>query len=106
MKLVFATLIRAADRWCRVSISDLERHQLTLPRVELGLDQPQPIPMTTKPTDATAPPHDQQATDLQGAQDLTPSAWIGLGARFTGPRDLTGRYRLERAARPAPCPAL
>jgi hypothetical protein len=28
MKLVFATLIRAADRWCRVSISDLERHQL------------------------------------------------------------------------------
>jgi hypothetical protein len=22
MKLVFATLIRAADRWCRVSISD------------------------------------------------------------------------------------
>jgi hypothetical protein len=44
--------------------------------------------MTTKPTDATAPPHDQHATDLQGAQDLTPSAWIGLGARFTGPRDL------------------
>jgi hypothetical protein len=25
MKLVFATLIRVADRWCRVSISDLER---------------------------------------------------------------------------------
>jgi hypothetical protein len=40
MKLVFATLIRAADRWCRVSISDLERHQLTLLRVELGLDPP------------------------------------------------------------------
>jgi hypothetical protein len=30
MKLVFATMIRAANRWCRVSISDLERHQLTL----------------------------------------------------------------------------
>ena len=29
MKLVFATMIRAADRWCRVSVSDLERHQLT-----------------------------------------------------------------------------
>jgi transposase-like protein len=29
IKLVFATMIRAADRWCRVSISDLERHQLT-----------------------------------------------------------------------------
>jgi putative transposase len=40
MKLVFATLIRAADRWCRVSISDLERHQLRLLRAELGLDPP------------------------------------------------------------------
>ncbi len=29
MKLVFAVMIRAADRWCRVSISDLERHQLS-----------------------------------------------------------------------------
>jgi hypothetical protein len=89
MKLVFATLIRAADRWCRVSISDLERHQLTLLRVELGLNPLPAIPMTTKPTDATAPPHDQHVTDLQGAQDLTPAAWIGLGARFTGPRDLS-----------------
>lgn len=26
MKLAYATMIRAADRWCRVSISDLERH--------------------------------------------------------------------------------
>jgi putative transposase len=40
LKLVFATMIRAADRWCRVSISDLERHQLTLLRTELGLDPP------------------------------------------------------------------
>jgi putative transposase len=40
MKLVFATMIRAADRWCRVSISDLERHQLTLLRAQLGLDPP------------------------------------------------------------------
>jgi hypothetical protein len=40
MKLVFATLIRAADRWCRVSISDLEHHQLALLRAELGLDPP------------------------------------------------------------------
>ena len=40
MKLVFATMIRAADRWCRVSISDLERHQLKLLRNELGLDPP------------------------------------------------------------------
>jgi transposase-like protein len=40
MKLVFATMIRTADRWCRVSISDLERHQLRLLRAELGLDPP------------------------------------------------------------------
>jgi putative transposase len=44
MKLVFATMIRAAERWCRVSISDLERHQLKLLRAELGLDPP---PATT-----------------------------------------------------------
>ena len=40
LKLVFATMMRAADRWCRVSISDLERHQLRLLRAELGLDPP------------------------------------------------------------------
>lgn len=40
MKLVFATLIRCADRWSRVSITDLERHQLQLLRVELGIDPP------------------------------------------------------------------
>jgi putative transposase len=45
MKLVFATMIRAAERWCRVSISDLERHQLTLLRAELG---PDPPPATDK----------------------------------------------------------
>jgi transposase-like protein len=40
IKLVFAIVIRAAERWCRVSISDLERHQLRLLRAELGLDPP------------------------------------------------------------------
>ncbi len=40
MKLVFAVLIRAADRWCRVSVSELERQQLRLLRRELGLDPP------------------------------------------------------------------
>jgi putative transposase len=40
MKLVFATMIRAAEHWCRVSITDLERHQLKLLRAELGLDPP------------------------------------------------------------------
>jgi putative transposase len=40
MKLAFATMIRAAERWCRVSINDIERHQLRLLRVELGLHPP------------------------------------------------------------------
>lgn len=40
MKLVFATLIRASDRWSRVSVSDLERKQLVLLRQELGIDPP------------------------------------------------------------------
>jgi putative transposase len=40
MKLVFATMIHAAELWCWVSISDLERHQLKLLRTELGIDPP------------------------------------------------------------------
>jgi len=40
MKLAFATMIRSAERWSRVSINDLERHQLKLLRAELGLDPP------------------------------------------------------------------
>lgn len=40
MKLAFATMIRSAERWCRVSINDIERHQLSLLRVELGIDPP------------------------------------------------------------------
>jgi len=40
MKLAFATMIRAAQRWCRVSINDIERRQLRLLRAELGLDPP------------------------------------------------------------------
>lgn len=40
MKLVFATMIRCAQRWMRISISDLERHQLRLLRQELGIDPP------------------------------------------------------------------
>jgi transposase-like protein len=40
MKLVFATLIRCADRWSRISISDTERHQLRLLRAQLELDPP------------------------------------------------------------------
>jgi putative transposase len=47
MKLAFATMIRAADRWCRVSINDIERHQLRLLRAELGLDPP---PVQDQPT--------------------------------------------------------
>jgi transposase-like protein len=49
MKLAFATMIRSAQRWCRVSVNDLERHQLKLLRIELGLDPPPPAEDQTSP---------------------------------------------------------
>ncbi len=49
MKLVFATLIRSAQRWSRIAVSDLERHQLRLLRQELGIDPPP----TSKKEDTT-----------------------------------------------------
>ena len=52
MKLVFATLIRCAQRWSRISISDLERHQLQLLRQELGIDPP-PTRKENTPTEET-----------------------------------------------------
>ena len=48
MKLAFATMIRTAERWCRVSINDLERHQLKLLRAQLGLDPPPAEDHTTR----------------------------------------------------------
>ena len=72
MKLVFATMIRAADRWCRVSITDLERHQLRLLRAELGLDPPPAGTDNRRPTDANEwPCMIDRPTQLQDAQDLT-----------------------------------
>src|SRR5918998_577996 len=50
-----------ADRWCRVSISDLERHQLTLLRTELGLDPPPANPNHRKTNQHKDIAHDQQA---------------------------------------------
>jgi putative transposase len=52
MKLVFATLIRSAQRWSRISINDLERHQLRLLRQELGIDPP-PTTKEDTPTETT-----------------------------------------------------
>lgn len=40
MKLVFATLIRASERWSRVSVSELERKQLELLGQKLVIDPP------------------------------------------------------------------
>lgn len=40
MQLAFATTIRAAEHWCRVSVNDIERHQLKLLRIQLGIDPP------------------------------------------------------------------
>jgi len=53
MKLVFATMIRAADRWSRVSVSDLERHQLRLLRTDRGLDPPPATDHNEKQTTTT-----------------------------------------------------
>jgi putative transposase len=53
MKLVFATMIRAAERWSRVSITDLERHQLKLLRAELRIDPPPAQDQTTRRTRRT-----------------------------------------------------
>jgi transposase-like protein len=43
MKLVFASLIRCSQRWSRVSITDIERHQLRMLRAELKIE---PMPKT------------------------------------------------------------
>lgn len=48
LKLAFATMMRAAERWTRVSVNDLERRQLRLLRAQLGLDPP--------PADQSSPP--------------------------------------------------
>jgi len=40
MKLVSAVLARAAQRWSRVPMSELERAQLAVLREELGIDPP------------------------------------------------------------------
>lgn len=52
MKLVFATLIRCAQRWSRISISNFERRQLGLLRQELGIDPP-PTRKEDKATEET-----------------------------------------------------
>jgi putative transposase len=59
MKLVFATMIRAAERWSRISINDLERHQLRLLRAELGLDPP--------PTERASPQRQRRRTEPTAA---------------------------------------
>jgi hypothetical protein len=74
MKLVFATMIRAADRWCRVSISDLERHQLRLLRADLGLDPPPTTDEQKTPLPgAGASPHDHPGHPFTGTTGLDPS---------------------------------
>jgi hypothetical protein len=55
LKLVFVTMFRAASRWCRVSINDIERHQLRLLRAQLGLDPPSR--RSTSPTKEKTGPH-------------------------------------------------
>src|SRR5262249_22705188 len=73
IKLVFATMTRAAERWCRVSITDIERHQLQLLRAELGLDPP-PGRRSANATNEKnqARRGMKHGPDLQDAHDLTP----------------------------------
>jgi len=89
--MAFARMIRAAERWCRVSINDLKRHQLSLLRIELGADPP--------PTDdhanrgrnsnrqvATSSPWPiwnlQEATDLNTPTDKLPPEFHGRPAIY------------------------
>jgi hypothetical protein len=71
--------INAADRWCRVSISDLERHQFRPLPAELGLD---PLTRHRPPreTDDQHPAQERrrmitQATRSQEPQELTIRPW-------------------------------
>ena len=51
LKLVFATLQRASQRWQRIRITELEQKQLLVLRQHLGLD-PDPVPTTRSEQDA------------------------------------------------------
>jgi len=51
LKLVFATLQRASQRWQRIRITELEQKQLLVLRQYLGLD-PDPVPTTRSEQDA------------------------------------------------------
>jgi hypothetical protein len=54
----------------RVSSSALECHQLKRLRAAWDSIRRQPTLMTARSTGATTPPHDQQTTDSQDAQEL------------------------------------
>jgi hypothetical protein len=66
---VFATLIRTAQRWSRIAVSDLERHQLRLLRQELGIDPPPTSKEDTRTEETIA--HELTPSRLQTNQDLT-----------------------------------
>jgi hypothetical protein len=74
-------MIRAANRWCRVSISDLERHQLALLRAELGLDPPPANTKDRKTNQRKDLAAWSAATHLQDAQDLTVNRSVSCESR-------------------------
>jgi len=53
MNFVFATLIRTAQRWSRIAVSDLERHQLRLLLQQLGINPPPTDKKEDNTTDQT-----------------------------------------------------
>ena len=59
MRHAFATMIRSAGCWCRVSINGIERHQLKSVRPDLGLDLPPVEDQATRRTRTeSAPRHE------------------------------------------------
>jgi hypothetical protein len=71
MKSAFATMIRSAERWCRVSVTDFERHQLRLLRAELGLNAPRAHDQSTRRRrTANAPRHERRPETFSGHSGL------------------------------------
>ena len=74
MKLVFATLIRAADRWCRSRSPTWNATSSSCYEPNSGsTHHPRPS-RAPKQHDAAEQQHDQQTTNLQTVQDLTADA--------------------------------
>lgn len=83
------------QRWCRVSISDLERHQLKMLSAELGLDPP-PVNNDQHETNRRANAAGDRRTP---SCSLMPTpAWLGLSHRRAVRSLLHGPDRFDARA--------